>query len=405
MNPQMSKEENLEKIKDFFKSNVIIDDLQETLTFKPETLIGIDKISSDKLVENGIKTIEDLANLNPGDPPSVPDVMPQMIVKWIKIAKVLVNSIREQIKEQKKILLIGLDNSGKSSILAVLQDKFSIIKNLLPTRGVKREKLDFFGFPIISWDLGGQVQYRENLYFNKPELFFAEVDIILYVIDSQDPERFTEAVAYFKKVLNVLKELNEVPKILVVLHKSDQDVRKTLQWQKNITSVKNKINLVMEDFKEFDVDFYDTTIFQKETIMQMFSLALKKISDTSEIIENILEDFLIQADGRAISLISMDGLIFGSYTKNETDEMLINNTALLLQTLSNFHTSIGLKRESVIELKLPTNNFTIVGQKLYEYSELDIPVYLWFLAADTSKLNEKIDYFREQLVPLINMFV
>ncbi|MHA1272976.1 MAG: ADP-ribosylation factor-like protein [Promethearchaeota archaeon] len=401
----MSKEENLEKIKDFFKSNVIIDDLQETLTFKPETLIGIDKISSDKLVENGIKTIEDLANLNPGDPPSVPDVMPQMIVKWIKIAKVLVNSIREQIKEQKKILLIGLDNSGKSSILAVLQDKFSIIKNLLPTRGVKREKLDFFGFPIISWDLGGQVQYRENLYFNKPELFFAEVDIILYVIDSQDPERFTEAVAYFKKVLNVLKELNEVPKILVVLHKSDQDVRKTLQWQKNITSVKNKINLVMEDFKEFDVDFYDTTIFQKETIMQMFSLALKKISDTSEIIENILEDFLIQADGRAISLISMDGLIFGSYTKNETDEMLINNTALLLQTLSNFHTSIGLKRESVIELKLPTNNFTIVGQKLYEYSELDIPVYLWFLAADTSKLNEKIDYFREQLVPLINMFV
>ncbi|MHA1335853.1 MAG: ADP-ribosylation factor-like protein [Promethearchaeota archaeon] len=401
----MSKEENLEKIKDFFKSNVIIDDLQETLTFKPETLIGIDKISSDKLVENGIKTIEDLANLNPEDPPSVPDVMPQMIVKWIKIAKVLVNSIREQIKEQKKILLIGLDNSGKSSILAVLQDKFSIIKNLLPTRGVKREKLDFFGFPIISWDLGGQVQYRENLYFNKPELFFAEVDIILYVIDSQDPERFTEAVAYFKKVLNVLKELNEVPKILVVLHKSDQDVRKTLQWQKNITSVKNKINLVMEDFKEFDVDFYDTTIFQKETIMQMFSLALKKISDTSEIIENILEDFLIQADGRAISLISMDGLIFGSYTKNETDEMLINNTALLLQTLSNFHTSIGLKRESVIELKLPTNNFTIVGQKLYEYSELDIPVYLWFLAADTSKLNEKIDYFREQLVPLINMFV
>ncbi|MGQ4872787.1 MAG: ADP-ribosylation factor-like protein [Promethearchaeia archaeon] len=401
----MSKEENLEKIKDFFKSNVIIEDLQETLTFKPETLIGIDKISSDKLVENGIKTIEDLANLNPEDPPSVPDVMPQMIVKWIKIAKVLVNSIREQIKEQKKILLIGLDNSGKSSILAVLQDKFSIIKNLLPTRGVKREKLDFFGFPIISWDLGGQVQYRENLYFNKPELFFAEVDIILYVIDSQDPERFTEAVAYFKKVLNVLKELNEVPKILVVLHKSDQDVRKTLQWQKNITSVKNKINLVMEDFKEFDVDFYDTTIFQKETIMQMFSLALKKISDTSEIIENILEDFLIQADGRAISLISMDGLIFGSYTKNETDEMLINNTALLLQTLSNFHTSIGLKRESVIELKLPTNNFTIVGQKLYEYSELDIPVYLWFLAADTSKLNEKIDYFREQLVPLINMFV
>ena len=401
----MSKEENIDKIKDFFKSNVIFEEVAEVLTFKPETLIGVDKISSDKLIENGINTIQELADLDSEAPPEIPDVLPQMVSKWIKVSQVVEKTVKEQMKIQKKLLMIGLDNGGKSSILAVIQDKFSIIKNLLPTRGVKRERLDFFGFPIISWDLGGQVQYRENLYFNKPELFFAEADLVLYVIDSQDPERFAESAAYFREVMEILKKLEEKPEILVVLHKSDQDVRKTLQWQKNVTSVKNKINLIADEYDRFEVDFFDTTIFQKETIMQMFSLALKKVSETSEIIENILEDFASQIDARAISLISMDGLIFGSYVRNETDEMLVNNTALLLQTLSNFHCSIGLQRENTISLDFPINNFTIRGEQLYKYSDLEIPVYLWLLAEEVSKLDTKIDFFRDQLVPLINLFL
>ena len=301
--------------------------------------------------------------------------------------------------------MIGLDNGGKTSILAVVQDRFSIIKSLLPTRGVKREKLDFFGYPIISWDLGGQVQYREKLYFNRPELFFTEADIILYVIDSQDPDRFPEAANYFREVLKVLVELKEKPALLIVLSKSDQDIRKTLQWQQNITTIKNKFNNVLDEFEQFSVDFCDTTVFDRNTIMQMFSIALKKVSDTSEIIENILEDFCTQVAAKASSLVSMDGLIFGSYTSTDTDEMLINNTALLLQTLSNFYNSIGLIREKSIRLDLPLNGFTIRGEKLFEYSDLQIAVYLWVLSEEPEKLEGKIDYFKEQLLPLINLFL
>jgi hypothetical protein len=137
----------------------------------------------------------------------------------------------------------------------------------------------------------------------------------------------------------------------------------------------------------------------------MFSAALMKVSETSEIVEHILEDFCTQIGGRAISIISMDGLIFGSYTKNTTDESLINNTALLLQTLSNFHHSIGLIRERTIVLELPLNGIAMRGEKLFEYSDLQIPVYLWLLSEKPELLDEKLDFFREQLLPLINMFV
>jgi hypothetical protein len=42
---------------------------------------------------------------------------------------------------------------------------------------------------------------------------------------------------------------------------------------------------------------------------------------------------------------------------------------------------------------------------LFEYSDLHIPVYLWLLSENPDLLYEKIDYFREQLLPLINMFL
>ena len=393
------------KIKEFFKSSIVINDLEETLKFKPDTIIGIDQVSSNTLSEHGFNNIEELAQAELEDLPDIKEIPPPVLQKWVKIAKLLERAIKEQMKTHKKLLMIGLDNSGKTSILAVLQDKFSIIKALLPTRGVKREKLDFFGFPLISWDLGGQVQYREKLYFNRPELFFTEVDLVLYVIDTQDPDRFSESANYFRQVLKALEDLNEQPPVLVVLSKSDVDYRSTMDWQNNVTAVKNKFNQIISEHENFNIDYSDTTIYQKETILQMFSVALKKVSESSEIIENILEDFTTSIEGKATSLISMDGLIFGSFTSSDVDEALINNTALIMQTLSNFHHSIGLLRESSIKLDFPLNGFTILGEKLFNYSELNIPVYLWFLTEFPKLIYEKLDYFKEQLLPLINLFL
>ncbi|MHA2283554.1 MAG: ADP-ribosylation factor-like protein [Promethearchaeota archaeon] len=392
-------------LKDFFKRNVLISEIDEILRFKIDTLIGVDKVSAEQLAANGIHTVGDLANQSVSNLPEIRDILPSMLQKWVKIAQVIQKNVKEQLKRHKKILLTGLDNGGKSSILAVLQEKYSIIKSLLPTRGVKREKLDFFGFPIISWDLGGQVQYREKLYFNRPELFFTEADIIIYVVDSQEPDRIPEAANYFREVLKILVELKEDPALLIVLSKSDEDIRKSLQWQQNVSSVKNKFNSIAEEFEQFSLDFCDTTVFTKETIMQMFSIALKKVSDTSEIIENILEDFSLQVDGKASSLVSLDGLIFGSHTDTDTDEMLVNNTALLLQTLFSFYGSIGLIQEKSISLDLVLNGFTIRGEKLFEYSDLQIPVYLWAIVDNPKKLEGKLGYFKEQLLPLINLFL
>ncbi len=400
----MSEKEEFERIKEFFKSNVSINVLSDILDFGPETLFGIDSISAKSLKEEGIRTIQDLANINETNPPQIEGILPRMIIKWAKIANVVEKVIRKEIKQRKKIVLIGLDNGGKSSILAVLQNEYSKLQSLLPTKGIKREKLDFFGFPIISWDLGGQIQYRET-YLEQPELYFSGVDLILYVIDVQDPDRFEESVDYFNKILENVVTLDEKPTIHIIIHKSDQDFRKYLKWQQNVKKIKDLFNPIINKYNEFDTKYIDTTIYQQETIMQMLSEALKEISDTSKIIDNIMEELVLKIKARAASLISLDGLIFGGFNIKEKDDDLLNNSALQFHTLSNFHSSMGLIHEKKIHFEMPLNDITIQGENLFEYSEHNIPVYLWILTENPTLIGEQIEIFKKQLVPLIHMFL
>ena len=82
-------------IKDFFKSNVLINELDEVLRFKPETLIGIDKVSSDHLINNGIKTLDDLAALSLSNLPEIKEILPTMLQKWVKIAQVIKKNVQD----------------------------------------------------------------------------------------------------------------------------------------------------------------------------------------------------------------------------------------------------------------------------------------------------------------------
>ena len=55
----------------------------------------------------------------------------------------------------RKVIFVGLDNAGKTSIiLSLLREisKFAIIK---PTRNAERRTFEFLGMNISEWDLGG----------------------------------------------------------------------------------------------------------------------------------------------------------------------------------------------------------------------------------------------------------
>ena len=88
-------------------------------------------------------------------------------------------------KKDVRILMVGLDAAGKTSIL--YQMKMAELVKTIPTIGFNVEQLDYKGLRFTIWDVGGQDKIRilwKHYYQNS--------DGIIFVVDSNDKERFEQ---------------------------------------------------------------------------------------------------------------------------------------------------------------------------------------------------------------------
>lgn len=81
---------------------------------------------------------------------------------------------------EKRILLLGLDNAGKTSILFQMRDKE--FKETVPTVGLNIEHLLYKQFSLTMWDVGGQATKLWKHYFD-------HIDAVIFVVDSTDEEK------------------------------------------------------------------------------------------------------------------------------------------------------------------------------------------------------------------------
>ena len=84
-----------------------------------------------------------------------------------------------------RILVLGLDNAGKTTILKKLSNEE--IKHIQPTQGFNVKSLMQEGFKLNVWDIGGQKAIRKYW-----ENYYEATDALVYVIDSADNTRLEE---------------------------------------------------------------------------------------------------------------------------------------------------------------------------------------------------------------------
>lgn len=84
-----------------------------------------------------------------------------------------------------RILLLGLDNAGKTTTLKQLASES--VTHITPTQGFNIKSVATPGFKLNVWDIGGQRKIRP--YWAN---YFENTDILIYVIDSSDKKRFEE---------------------------------------------------------------------------------------------------------------------------------------------------------------------------------------------------------------------
>lgn len=124
----------------------------------------------------------------------------------------LLRKFKNSPEREVRILLLGLDNAGKTTTLRKLASED--VNQITPTQGFNIKSVSSDGFKLNVWDIGGQRKIRP--YWKN---YFDNTDILIYVIDSTDKKRFEETSVELNELLSEDK-LTGVP-LLVYANKQD----------------------------------------------------------------------------------------------------------------------------------------------------------------------------------------
>lgn len=148
-------------------------------------------------------------------------------------------------RKEVRILILGLDNAGKTTILYRLQVDEPV--TTVPTIGFNVETVQYKNVKFQVWDLGGQSSIRPYW-----RCYYPNTDAIIFVVDSSDSERLGTASAELHAMLEeedlkdaillVMANKQDMPAALSAAHVSEAlrlaDV-KGRQWSIQETSAAN----------------------------------------------------------------------------------------------------------------------------------------------------------------------
>lgn len=116
-------------------------------------------------------------------------------------------------KKQVRILMVGLDAAGKTTILYKL--KLGEIVTTIPTIGFNVETVEYKNICFTVWDVGGQDKIRPLW-----RHYFQNTQGLIFVVDSNDRERIGEAQDELQKMLSE----DELRDAVLLLFANKQDL-------------------------------------------------------------------------------------------------------------------------------------------------------------------------------------
>lgn len=125
-------------------------------------------------------------------------------------------------KKQTKCLVVGIDNSGKSTLINSLKPQYERNNDLYATVGFQVEKFKYNKHNFVMFDMSGQNKYR-NLWTH----YVSEIVGIVFVVDSCDTMR----ICIVKDELDQLLQQAGIAKNLkipVLFYANKQDLPKAL---------------------------------------------------------------------------------------------------------------------------------------------------------------------------------
>ncbi|KAH3764838.1 ADP-ribosylation factor 1 [Pelomyxa schiedti] len=131
-------------------------------------------------------------------------------------------------KRDMRMLMVGLDAAGKTTILYKL--KLGEVVTTIPTIGFNVETVEYKNINFTVWDVGGQDKIRPLW-----RHYFQNTQGLLFVVDSNDRERVEEA----RDVLQRMMAEDELRDAILIVFANKQDLPNAM----TVAELSNKLGL------------------------------------------------------------------------------------------------------------------------------------------------------------------
>lgn len=123
-------------------------------------------------------------------------------------------ALRDKKNKCVTVLILGLDQSGKSTYLYSL-DGTEDLEGYHPTQTLNMFEINRDKIKIRFYDLGGAANLRVK-WFD----YFTEKDGIFYFVDASNEQKFSESTTEFKRIMD--NDFNKECPVFIFLSKTDK---------------------------------------------------------------------------------------------------------------------------------------------------------------------------------------
>ncbi len=278
----------------------------DILNMSPNILKDCSNNDSTILAEYKYKKIRDLGKIKYQDISNIAkttNLNENKLRNWVLAAQLVSRAWKKRSlylkKNEMKIGVMGLDNAGKTSMLEILSGKTQIgeIIDKEPTIGVEIRKIQSGNMNMAIWDFGGQIGHRHD-YFSNPEEYFLQIDLIIFLFDVQDDDRFQEGLEYFRQIIEMVDFLKESPYFLIFINKCDPDLISDPDFLINLEYLRVEILSIFKKYK-LSFELSESSIYNIYSVEPEFAKTFKnffqnknKSKSTEDMLSNIAESLL-----------------------------------------------------------------------------------------------------------------
>jgi len=316
----------------------------------------------------------------------------------LNIANIHNSSMGQNKHSRLKILIAGLNKSGKTTFRTAINTQYSELITTTSAKGhafSKHERIPKIS--ALEWNFRDPPNDRSKRLSNSA-LSLNDTDLLFYIIDMQDLGRLKESLIDLSQILQIFENFHKYPLIQIALHKSDPDFVINPLNNGQIWDFKS---IIVKLYPKWDLKVFLTSIYDPLSLLNCISYGFFHLYPNKTRFSNILETFVQKIKGHIGILLTKNALVLGKFSINSIWLEFADNIKENLYDM--FLNSEDLSDETTAYQKTQIDGVNLVFYRLI------IDENEFYLLYDSpyplSMTNRQLKKFQKKIIPLLREYI